>query len=286
VVDQGIARAQAGAQSAARAGAVGLPSFGAISVGKSRYNTGSHVDASGYSFLAGVSTGLDQGKFTLGAFFEAGKGDYTSQNSFANRASVKGKGDTHYFGGGLLGRTNLDQLYFDASLRTGRLESDFSGVLADQYVKYDYEGQYVGTHVGVGYIIPLNTKSSLDVSGKYLWTHQDGDTVRLNTGEQVKFSAVDSQRLRLGARFSSAFNDQVDFYVGGAYEHEYDSKAEASTNGQRIKSPSLDGDTGSVEVGIVFKPSASLPLSVDVGVQGYGGKRQGGTGSVQAKYSF
>jgi hypothetical protein len=34
------------------------------------------------------------------------------------------------------------------------------------------------------------------------------------------------------------------------------------------------------------KPSAAIPLSFDLGVQGYVGKREGVTGSLQAKFEF
>jgi hypothetical protein len=35
-----------------------------------------------------------------------------------------------------------------------------------------------------------------------------------------------------------------------------------------------------------FKPSANSPLSIDIGIQGYVGKREGASGSVQANWAF
>ena len=67
---------------------------------------------------------------------------------------------------------------------------------------------------------------------------------------------------------------------------EFDGKARASTNGYDMKAPSMRGDTGIGEIGFVYTPSASLPLSFDFGLQGYIGKREGLTGSLQAKYEF
>jgi hypothetical protein len=44
--------------------------------------------------------------------------------------------------------------------------------------------------------------------------------------------------------------------------------------------------TGIGELGMTLKPSKKLPLSFDVGVQGYVGKREGATGSLQVRFDF
>jgi hypothetical protein len=44
--------------------------------------------------------------------------------------------------------------------------------------------------------------------------------------------------------------------------------------------------TGMGELGLSLKPSKTLPLSFDLGVQGYVGKREGVTGSLQVKFEF
>jgi hypothetical protein len=46
----------------------------------------------------------------------------------------------------------------------------------------------------------------------------------------------------------------------------------------------MKGNTGIAEVGFVFTPARTL--SIDLGIQGYGGKRSGATGSAQLKYVF
>jgi hypothetical protein len=75
-------------------------------------------------------------------------------------------------------------------------------------------------------------------------------------------------------------------YIGAAYEHEFNGRARATTYGYSIKAPDLTGGTGIGELGLSFKPSATIPLSFDLGVQGYVGKREGVTGSLQAKFEF
>jgi hypothetical protein len=288
--DKGIAFAVSSARAAH-----GLASFSAVGGGKSRYDTGSHVDVEGLSFLTGLSWGLDlnPGRLTLGAFFEGGAGDYDSHNSFSNTASVKGSGDTDYLGGGILGRfdfsdTGSGHFYAEASGRMGRVESDFSsGDLRDTFgvkADYDTDSLYYGVHLGAGYVWSISDSATLDLYGKYLWTRREGDSVTLPTGDPVKFDDVDSHRLRGGARLAYAVNDWFRPYIGAAYEHEFDGEAEASTYGYSIPSPDLKGGTGIGEIGLTFLSSAGI--SVDLGVQGYTGIREGVSGTLQLKFEF
>ncbi|MDR2124063.1 MAG: hypothetical protein LBP38_03650, partial [Desulfovibrio sp.] len=72
-----------GAAKAAASATLGLSSFAVTSGGWSRYNTGSHVDVSGVSLLAGMAIGGDTpiGRITGGGFFEGGWGNYDTYNS-------------------------------------------------------------------------------------------------------------------------------------------------------------------------------------------------------------
>jgi outer membrane autotransporter protein len=90
----------------------------------------------------------------------------------------------------------------------------------------------------------------------------------------------------LGSRFSYAVNEYVSPYIGAAYEHEFDGKARATTNGFDLPAPSLRGHTGIGELGLSLRPSLTLPLSFDLGVQGYVGRREGVTGSLQVRWEF
>ena len=271
----------------------GFGVFGVLGGGDTRYDTGSHVDMKGFSLVTGLAWGADiaPGHLTLGAFFEYGDGNYDTSNSFATSASVKGSGDADHKGGGVLGRLDFKGGgYAEASLRAGRVDNDYkSRNLTDamgRAARYDGDAAYYGAHLGGGYLWSINQKSSLDLYGKYFWTRQNGDNVTLNTGDKVKFKDADSSRLRLGARFNHAVNETVAAYAGLAWEHEFDGKAKASAYGYSIDAPELKGDTGIGEVGIAFKPSKTLPLSVDLGVQGYFGQREGVTGSLRIWYAF
>jgi hypothetical protein len=282
VAGRGIAAAARSAQSS------GLQGFGAIDGGSLRYDTGSSVDVDGFSLLAGLSygAGLSAGKLTFGAFFEYGQGDFDTSNSFAT-GKVKGSGDTEYYGGGLLLRfeqtdTPSGHFYAEGSLRSGKAETEFSS--RDLNAKFDTEGSYLGVHLGAGYIWKLTDRANLDVYAKYLWSRQDGDKVTLRSGDPVEFDDADSQRLRIGARFDWQATDRVSPYVGLAYEHEFDGEAKATTYGHEIDAPELKGSTGIGELGVSVK--AGKYATVEVGAQGYTGKRDGVTGSLKLKIEF
>ncbi|GHU10030.1 hypothetical protein FACS1894185_0420 [Betaproteobacteria bacterium] len=269
--------------------------FAAIGYSSLRHNTGSHIDVDGYTLLAGLAatTPTQTGDLTAAAFIEHGEGDYDSYNSFSNAAKVHGKGDTSYTGAGILARFAFDEtqaapLYLDASIRSGKVKTDFSGNFGGTHSGYDAKSTYVSAHVGVGYVLKLTEQSKLDVYGQYLWSHQNGDTVKLTTGETVKFEGVDSQRTRLGAKWHHALNAKTTAWLGAAWEHEYDGKANANTNGFAIDAPKLKGDTGLLEAGLTLTPATENKQgwSLDLGVQGYAGKREGVTGSLRARYRF
>ena len=72
-------------------------------------------------------------------------------------------------------------------------------------------------------------------------------------------------------------------YTFGGCIHD---KAKVTTYGYSIEAPELEGGTGVGELGITLTPSQDLPLSFDLGVQGYVGTREGVTDSLQVKYEF
>jgi len=275
----------------------GLGAFGAVSGGWSRYDTGSHVDVSSISLMAGLSKRVDTqpGHLVFGAFFEYGNGTYDTYNSFSNAASVHGDGDIYHLGGGIIGRMDFadagkGHFYTEASARAGNVQNEYSNNdLRDfqgRVAQYDSSSAYYGIHAGAGYVWKVADKTTLDLYGKYFWTGQQGDDVRLSTGETVSFDNVNSHRLRAGGRLAYAVAENIDLYGGAAYEHEFDGEAKARTNGYAISVPSLEGGTGIGELGLTLKPTKTMPVSLDLGVQGYAGQREGVTGSLQIRYDF
>ncbi|MCL2791252.1 MAG: autotransporter outer membrane beta-barrel domain-containing protein [Desulfobulbus sp.] len=291
IAGQGMSEAMNAAQQAE--GSLGLGIFGAVSGGRSRYDTGSHVEMSSVSLMAGVShqATLQPCSLTLGVFFEYGNGSYDIYNAF----NTHGDGDVSHLGGGIIGRMDFiacdtGHFYAEASARAGGVQNDYnSDSLRDgmgHNATYDSSSAYYGLHLGAGYLWNLTDKAVLDLYGKYFWTYQNGDSLHLSTDDPVDFDAVDSHRLRVGTRLSYAANERISPYVGAAYEYEFDGKARATTYGYSIDAPDLAGGTGIGELGLTFKPSKGLPISLDLGVQGYAGTRDGVTGSLQLRYIF
>ncbi|MCL2458397.1 MAG: autotransporter outer membrane beta-barrel domain-containing protein [Desulfobulbus sp.] len=201
-----------------------LGAFVSMSGGWSRYDTGCHADLSSISLMVGVSrrVELELGNLAFGAFFEYGNGSYDTY------AAVHGDGDLYHLGGGLIGhmdftKTGSGHFYTEASVRAGGVENDYrhSG-LYDSWGReatYDASSAYYGIHLGVGYLWRMTDKAGLDLYGKYFWTRQEGDAVRLSAGEPVDFDSLNSHRLSMGTRFNYAVLEQFSPYVGVAYDH-------------------------------------------------------------------
>ena len=260
--------------------------FSVISGGNSRYKSGSHVDVKGVNLLAGASTKLpnSSGNLLLTGFFEAGWGNYDSFNSFAD-GDVKGNGDNRYYGAGILARQDFsNKFYTEGSIRAGKLENEFNATVSGKATHYKINKAYYGAHLGAGYLMPLGT-GELDMYGKYLWTRQNGGKHTI-AGDVFTFDDINSQRSKLGARYSHPLNESTTLKLGAAWEYEFDGKANASVHGLPIAAPSLKGHTGVAEAAIKITPVKNKDLSFELGVQGHTGKRQGVTGHVAVKYVF
>jgi autotransporter-associated beta strand protein len=286
----------AAVSSVTAAGSYSPSGFGAISGGTVRHNTGSYAETTGVSLMAGLAKGIDtgSGRLVLGGFAEFGNGSYDTYNSFAGGV-VKGDGDSSYIGGGILFRMDFNNnaqgnLYLEGSGRIGNVKNEYkSRDLKDAQGNgsaYKTSSAYYGFHLGAGYVFQIKDAYSLDLYGKYFFTRQEGDEARLSTGEILRFEDTDSSRIRAGLRFSYLANKIVTPYFGVAYERELKGKAKVSTNGLPIQVPSLSGTTGVGELGLLFTPSETLPISFDLGVQGYTGKKEGVTGSLMVKLVF
>lgn len=301
---QGMAEA---ANAAARASvreangiSTGLGSFAVFSGGRSRYESGSSVDASGMSLMTGLAWGRDlsYGRLTLGAFVEYGYGSYGTFNSFPGSDPITGDGTIRYLGGGILGRMEFDgsstgSFHAEASVRAGTVRSHYRtsglpspGVTGPGHNGYDSTSGYFGMHLGGGYLWNISENATLDVYAKYLWTRREGDSVVLSSGDPVVFDAANSHRVRAGARLAWTGNQLFTPFIGFAYEHELDGKARAWTYGYEIQTPSARGGTGIGEIGVSLKPSEGRPVSLELAFQGYAGKRDGWTGSFLFTVEF
>ena len=271
--------------------------FGVLEGGSLKYDSGSHIDLQSLSLLAGLGRGVstDLGLLIVGGFFEYGTGSYKTHNSFDTMPSVDGSGNAWYMGGGLLAsmdfkKTGDGHFYLEGSAHTGMLHNSFDGdALRDAYgrtAEFDTDTPYYNLHAGLGYLWNFAEDHSLDIYGKYYWTRVLGTDETLNTGDHVDFDDITSSRTRLGARYSYQATEHVSAYIGAAWEHEFEGVSDSSVFGYDIDSPKIRGDSGRGEIGLRFTPTDDLPLTVDIGVQGYAGKKEGVTGSLFVQYEF
>lgn len=267
----------------------GVSTFAAVSGNNSKYDTGSYVDINGWNGIVGVARtkDLSAGKLSYGAFFENGGGNYNTYNDF-NGTSFRGDGNVVYNGGGLLMRyEQAGGVYTEASLRAGRAKNEVDNVLACGSSRYGFktENPYYGAHIGIGKIFKLDNGKAWDIYGKYFHTHHEGDSVTI-AGDVFDFDSVDSDKLRIGARFSEQQGEKLTSYYGLAWEYEFSGDAGGTANHYAMYTPSLEGSTVIGEVGFRYIPNKASPWYFDANIKGYAGMQEGFTGSVQAVYSF
>jgi len=290
--------AQTGITSAANAALQqhSLAMFTAFGGGKTRLDSGSHVDMNAFNALVGLSreVSIFKADFVVGSFIEYGRGSYNSYNDFPS-GKVKGSGDTDYTGLGALARWyGQDGSYVEGVLHTGVTDTDFSGAVffADKKAKYDFDTWYYGGHFGVGHVwnvladvedIEDEDAIQIDGSVKFFINHQESKEVHVSSGDELMFHESNSKRLRAGLKANFFASRAWRPYIGAAYDHEFDGKAEASTYNMRIDAPTIKGNTGVGEVGLSY---VTQGFTLGLGAEGYIGVRRGWSGNVKLGFAF
>ncbi|WP_293720671.1 autotransporter outer membrane beta-barrel domain-containing protein, partial [uncultured Phascolarctobacterium sp.] len=197
--------------------------------------------------------------------------------------------------GMIVRQDNNSGLYYEGSLRYGRTDSDYAsgdliGARGEKvYASYDSSSSYYGAHVGIGKVSKINDTTKADLYAKLFYTHQGGDSVTLGgegNGEVYDFDAVDSTRARVGARLSKDYGERSSGYVGLAYEYEFDGEVTATVKGLSTPSPSIKGSSGMLELGYIIQNKDVKVPAIDIGLQGWSGKKQGVSGNVSFVWKF
>jgi len=278
-------RTEGDAAAAPKAG--GFAPFAAVSFGKLRAQSGSHVDTKGIGMNLGFAREIENknGKLLIGPVIEYGHGSYDSYQD----SGIKADGKSSYWGIGVIAKqTNDNGFYYEGSLRAGRTKSDYNSALRPGlHVNYDSSATYWAAHLGVGKLEDIGHDNTLDYYGKYFYSHTGSDSTYLNgANETANFDAVNSHRIRLGARITHAINEKNNIYGGLAWQYEFsgDARATYSVSGE-APSPSVKGSSGMIELGWQVKPGKS-PMTIDLGVTGWVGKQRGITANLQANWTF
>lgn len=253
-----------------------------------KYETGSHIKTYGSTTQIGFGMQREKanGTVTFAPFMEYGVGKYSSLVD----SGVRGDGDIHNFGGGMLVRYDTNTgAYYEGALRVGRISGDYRGIFTvggPQAVSFDSDATYVTAHAGVGYKKPLSDTTTLDTYGTYFYSHTGGDTVRLSTGETYDFDAVDSHRLRVGTRYTKDFSNHHAVYAGLGVEHEFDGEAIAYYDGSSTPSPRLKGTSGLIELGWSHNVGKARSTYQQIGVTGWFGRERGITAHANFGWVF
>ena len=270
--------------------AEGINTFATVSGNNSKYDTGSYADINGWNSIVGIASTKEIGsdKLNYGAFFENGSGNYNTYNEIGG-ASFRGDGNVLYNGGGVMVRLDKENgFYTEAAVRAGSVKNELNNGLADAWGNnygYETENAYYGGHISIGKIFKLENGKAWDVYGKYFHMHHEGDSVEI-AGDIFDFDSVDSNKLRIGARFSEQQGEKLTSYYGLAWDYEFSGDVSGTAAGYDMHSPSLEGSTVIGEVGFRYTPGKESPWYFDANVKGYVGMQEGLSGSVQAVYSF
>lgn len=267
----------------------GIKTFALVHGNRSKYDVASDIKINGWSVLTGVgeTKKVNDDLLSWGVFYENGSGNYRTYNNF-NGNDLTGFGSSVYNGGGAMLRyDNNSGTYIQAGVRAGNLKNSLGDAVADGFGTvggYSIDSFYYGALLGVGKIIQLNETDNIDLYGKYFYTHHDGESVNI-LGDDVNFDSVESNRVRLGARYNKTLSEKLSGYYGLAWDYEFSGDADTYIAGFDVDNESLKGSTAVIEAGLHYAPDNS-PWSIDLGLQGYAGQREGFSGNVQATYTF
>jgi outer membrane receptor protein involved in Fe transport len=252
-----------------------------------------HTDYKGFSFLVGAAYNNETslGRLTAGAFLEGGSGAYDTHTEIRNR-TTDGSGDNNYFGAGLLLRHDFYPGYYaEASVRAGRIKTDFD-VRSLANAKYDVSSPYLGAHAGGGYRYEYKSGLLMDAYAKFFWTRIGDVGTTIVNGHKLDFDETDFMRSRLGLRYTLPVNDRFALNFGGAWDYGfgggtgvYKGKIDDMPLAPGYE-PTIEGSAGFLEMGLDYKPFEGNNLSLSLSGKAYLGKVEGGSGALQLKYDF
>ena len=266
----------------------GLRTFGAVYGNRSTYDSAGDVKINGWSEIVGLGNVHRKGDGDLawGVFYENGTGNYRTWNQF-NNEMFRGDGSLRYNGGGAAVRYTRDSgWYYEASVRAGTLSALMENAVKDgegNSYGFDNDSTYWGVHAGIGRLIDTE-RGEWNLYGKYFHTDIEGSSFSI-AKDRFVFDSLDSDRLRLGARYTADKTKRWSLYYGLAWEYEFSGDSHMRAAQWNAPEQSLGGSTGIAEIGTVWQPDDS-PWQADINIKGYTGEREGFSGMVQLAYTF
>jgi hypothetical protein len=283
IVDKGIESAKDASMVAE-----GVVPFVAVKGGKSKIRTGADINIEGIGVMGGVAKEINKegNKVRIGGFVEYGrKRSKMSEEIDFDKISAEVTGD--YKGLGVLIRADIfSNSYIEGSVRGGGYSVDFNGDNIDEEkeerVSYDYNSMYLGGHAGVGYIYKLNDRVNIDMSGKFLFMHEQGKEVKLSCGDNLKFLNLETGKVRLGTKLDYKLAKEWRPYIGINYDYE--------VIGEKVEARTIDIELPAVEVRR-GRFSGQLGIKKEIGkfningsVMGYAGRKEGIDAMLKVKF--
>ena len=224
----------------------------------------------------------------IAPMIEYGRGNFDSYMD----SGEHGQGHSQYFGGGIIFRSQMSNgVFYEGSLRAGRLKNDFESNDfevngCNVYEKFKSNSPYIGAHFGIGRTIPIGDNEKFTYYGKILYTHTNSDDVQITSGEEIHLSRVNSERIRIGVRDSREIDPKNKIYAGLAFQYEFGGASYAEHDGLRAYAPSIRGSSGIFEFGRIIKPYGNDNLSFDLSGSGIIGKSRGLIGRCGLNWNF
>lgn len=259
---------------------------------------------------AGLDVGMARfiqnrhGLLVFGPITDYGSDSYESRLTHAKSEgssemyTTEGSGTSQYFAAGIIARQmntdifgNPDGMYYEGSLRGGQVQTNFAsdnflvhGVTT--HASYSASTPCFAGHVRIGWAGNIGGSSRLDAYGIYSLNRVNGFTTTLSTGEEYRFSAVNSGRLRIGARLTRDYKGVHTFYSGLAYIHEFTGETHGEYLDRSTTKAGLKGSSGLIELGWRFKQNALSDTMFDASMTGWVGHQKGFTFSAKFKRDF
>lgn len=266
----------------------GVKTFAIVEGNDSSYDVAEDIKVNGWNGLYGIGdiNELEDGNFSYAVFYENGIANYRTFNRFMDEI-IRGDGRVIYNGGGLAGRYRKHNgFYAEASIRAGELRNQMKNMFKDgngNVYGYNTEGAYYAFHLGTGKIFDIQENQNLDVYCRYYHTYNEGDTFTV-AGDRFDVDSITSDKVRIGTRYNINHTENLNTYLGLAFEYEFNGESNVSVNERDLPVEKLQGSSGYAEIGFVQQNGS--PWSFEGRARGYVGVREGISGLLRVTYSF
>ena len=269
------------------AGVKNLTPFVAVGGSKLHHQTSSHIKVKGSEAVMGLAAETTNrfGKFIAAPLVEYGRGDYDSYIEH----NIHGEGTSEYWGAGVAMRQNFEAGYYlDASLRFGRVESDYASndLAGADHTKYDLHTNYLALHAAAGKTFSIARNQKATVYGKYFYDRQNSANTTLSSGESYHFSSIDGHRTQIGGKYAYSFTEHQNVYADLLWQYEFKTEAAATYHGLSTPYASLKGSSGSLALGWHKEAAAESPWFADLQASAWAGKQRHFSAQLIAGYKF